>query len=46
MVALSKTKFGKFVEIPYGPYICMGCLAWMLYGPELVTAYLFLLRGA
>ena len=46
MVALSKTKFGKFVEIPYGPYICMGCLAWMLYGPELVTAYLRLLRGA
>ena len=39
MVALSKTKFGKFVEIPYGPYICMGCLAWMFYGPELVNWY-------
>ena len=40
MVALSKTKFGKFVEIPYGPYICLGCLAWMFYGPELVNWYL------
>ena len=46
MVALSKTKFGKFVEIPYGPYICLGCLAWMFYGPELVAAYLGLFRGA
>ena len=43
MVALSKTKFGKFVESPYGPYICMGCLAWMFYGPELVNWYLRLM---
>ena len=43
MVALSKTKFGKFVEIPYGPYICLGCLAWMFYGPELVGWYLRLM---
>ena len=44
MVALAKTKFGKFVEIPYGPYICMGCLAWMFYGPELVNWYINLLK--
>ena len=44
MVALSKTKFGKFVEIPYGPYICLGCLAWMFCGPELVSWYLRILR--
>ena len=43
MVALSKTKFGKFVEIPYGPYICLGCLCWMFYGPELVDWYLKML---
>lgn len=43
MVALSKTKFGRFVEIPYGPYICMGCLAWMFWGPELVNWYLRLM---
>ena len=44
MIALSKTKFGRFVEIPYGPYICMGCLVWMFYGPKLVNWYLALLR--
>ena len=44
MVALSKTKFGKFVEIPYGPYICLGCLVWMFYGPELVNWYINLLK--
>ena len=44
MIALSKTKFGKFVEIPYGPYICLGCLAWMFCGPELVDWYVRLFR--
>lgn len=43
MVALSKTKFGKFVEIPYGPYICLGCLVWMFYGNELVNWYMGLM---
>ena len=44
MVALAKTKFGRFVEIPYGPYICLGCLVWMFCGPELVDWYVHLLR--
>ena len=44
MVALSKTKFGKFVEIPYGPYICMGCLVWMFFGQELVRWYIGFMR--
>ena len=39
----SKGKLGKFAEIPYGPYICMGCLVWMFYGPELIASYLRLL---
>jgi len=43
MIALAKTKFGKFLEIPYGPYICMACLAWIFYGPEMVNGYLRLL---
>ena len=42
MILLSKAKFGKFVAIPYGPYICMGCLAWMFYGPQLVNWYIHL----
>ena len=43
-VALSKTRLGRFTEIPYGPYICMGCLVWMFWGPQLVRAYLDMLR--
>jgi len=42
LILLSKTKFGSFTAIPYGPYICMGCLAWMFYGPQLVSWYLHL----
>lgn len=38
-VALSKTKLGRFTEIPYGPYICLGCLVWMFWAEELVKAY-------
>lgn len=44
MIALSKTRLGRFAEIPYGPYICLGCLAWMFRGPELVEMYVGLLR--
>ena len=44
MILLSKTKLGKFVAIPYGPYICLGCLAWMFWGPRLVHWYLNLFR--
>jgi len=46
MAALSKTHFGRFVEIPYGPYICAACLVWMFHGEELVAWYLRLLRVA
>lgn len=42
LILLSKTKLGGFTQIPYGPYICMGCLAWMFYGPKLVYWYLHL----
>ena len=44
MIALSKTRLGRFAEIPYGPYICLGCLAWMFFGPELVEMYIGLFR--
>lgn len=43
MIALAKTKLGKFYEIPYGPYICLGCLSWMFWGNELVNWYLGLI---
>ena len=40
LVALAKTKFGRFLEIPYGPYICGACLVWIFFGPEIVNWYL------
>jgi leader peptidase (prepilin peptidase)/N-methyltransferase len=44
MILLEKARPGRFVEIPYGPYICLGCLAWMFWGPRLVHWYLSLFR--
>ena len=44
MILLSKARLGKFVEIPYGPYICAGCLAWMFYGRGIVLWYLNLFK--
>lgn len=46
MIALSKARLGRFVAIPYGPYICLGCLVWMFFGPQLVGWYLKLLGVA
>ncbi len=43
MILLSKAKLGKFVAIPFGPYLCMGCLVWMFFGPQLVNWYLRLI---
>ena len=40
LVALATTKFGRFLEIPYGPYICGACLVWIFFGPEIVNWYL------
>jgi Na+/glutamate symporter len=39
LIALSKAKIGRFVEIPYGPYICAGCLAWMFFGRAIIGWY-------
>ncbi len=43
LMLLAKARLGKFVAIPYGPYICLGCLAWMFWGEQLVRWYLNLL---
>ena len=44
MMAVAKVRPGRFVAIPYGPYICLGCLAWMFFGPEVVGWYLGILK--
>lgn len=40
MMLTAKIRPGRFVEIPYGPYICLGCLSWMFYGREILVWYL------
>ena len=45
LVALNKLRRGRFVEIPYGPYICAGCLVWMFAGQEILKWYLNLVFG-
>ena len=44
LMLAAKARIGRFVAIPYGPYICLGCLAWMFWGPELVAWYVSLVR--
>jgi len=44
MLAFTKTRLGRCVEIPYGPYICIACTIWMFFGNQLVAWYLNLLR--
>ena len=46
MILLEKARPGRFVEIPYGPYICLGTLAWMFFGMEIVNWYVNLFRSA
>ena len=45
LIALSRARLGKFVAIPFGPYLCLGCLTWMFFGPQLLDWYLALLGG-
>lgn len=43
MIAMSKARIGRFAAIPFGPYICLGCLLWMFRGPQIAEWYLRLL---
>jgi prepilin signal peptidase PulO-like enzyme (type II secretory pathway) len=40
MMLVARVKPGRYIEIPYGPYICLGCLAWMFYGNEILSWYM------
>ena len=44
LIALSKTRLGAFKAIPFGPFICLGCLAYMFFGAELVHWYVGLFK--
>ena len=40
MMLVARIKPGRYAEIPYGPYICLGCLSWMFYGNEILAWYM------
>jgi prepilin signal peptidase PulO-like enzyme (type II secretory pathway) len=44
LMLVAKIRPGRFVEIPYGPYICLGCLAYMFYGSEIISWYVNIFR--
>jgi len=35
-----RTKLGRFTAVPYGPFLAIGVLVWMFWGPALVRAWL------
>lgn len=43
LIAAAKIRLGKFVEIPFGPYLCVGCAGWMFFGEKILGWYLHLL---
>ena len=44
LVARGRAKLGGFTAVPYGPFLALGALAWMYWGPALFNWYIGLLR--
>jgi leader peptidase (prepilin peptidase)/N-methyltransferase len=44
MILAAKAKLGRFTAIPFGPYICLGALGWIFFGPRLVAWYMGLFK--
>ncbi len=44
LIALGRRRMGS--RIPFGPYIALGALVWIFWGPRLIDAYLGLLTPA
>lgn len=40
-----KAKLGGFTAVPYGPFLALGVIAWMFWGPGIVGWYLRLLSA-
>ena len=40
LVARGRAKLGGFTAVPYGPFLAIGALVWMYWGPLLVEWYL------
>jgi leader peptidase (prepilin peptidase)/N-methyltransferase len=40
LILRGKAKLGGYTAVPYGPFIALGVLAWMFWGPSVITWYL------
>lgn len=40
-----KAKLGGFTAVPYGPFLALGVIAWMFWGPGIVGRYLRLMTA-
>lgn len=40
LVLRGKAKLGGFTAVPYGPFLALGAIAWMFWGPAVVNWYL------
>ncbi len=44
LIARGKAKLGGFTAVPYGPFLALGAVTWMFWGPRICAWYLG--RGA
>ena len=44
LVARGRARLGGFTAVPYGPFLAIGALVWMYWGPALIGWYLGLFR--
>ena len=42
LILRGKAKLGGLTAVPYGPFLALGVLAWMFWGPRIVNWYLHL----
>ena len=42
LILRGRAKLGGFTAVPYGPFLAIGTVVWMLWGPRIVNWYLHL----
>ena len=40
LILRGRAKLGGFTAVPYGPFLAMGAVVWLFWGPEIVRWYL------
>ena len=40
LILRGRAKLGGFTAVPYGPFLALGAVVWMFWGPEIVRWYL------